>query len=211
MSKIRLTKSELKSQRDDLKQFTRFLPTLQLKKQQLQLEMRLCRAEVERVEGEESAAKKRVETWIALFADPSMISAISAATAVDNVDKKTKNIAGVDVPVFESITFAEAEIDLFATDSWVDDAIDVARELAELRIRKEIIEEQYRLIHEELRVTTQRVNLFEKVKIPECKDNIRKIQIYLGDQQTAAVGRSKIAKRKMEEAAEAEKEKENAA
>ena len=208
MSKIRLTKSELKSQRDDLKQFTRFLPTLQLKKQQLQLEMRLCRAEVERVEGEESAAKKRVETWIALFADPSMISAISAATAVDNVDKKTKNIAGVDVPVFESITFAEAEIDLFATDSWVDDAIDVARELAELRIRKEIIEEQYRLIHEELRVTTQRVNLFEKVKIPECKDNIRKIQIYLGDQQTAAVGRSKIAKRKMEEAAEAEKEKE---
>lgn len=211
MPKIKLTKSELKKQRDDLKQFTRFLPTLQLKKQQLQLEMRQCRAEVERVEAEEAEAKNSVAPWIGLFADPSMISVVSEAASVEDVARKTKNIAGVDVPVFESITFAKVEIDLFSTDTWVDDAIDAARKLAEMRVRKEIIEEQYRLIHEELRTTTQRVNLFEKVKIPECKENIRQIQIYLGDQQTAAVGRSKMAKRKMEEAAEAEKEKENAA
>jgi V/A-type H+-transporting ATPase subunit D len=211
MPKIKLTKSELKKQRDDLKQFTRFLPTLQLKKQQLQLEMRQCRAEVENVEREETEAKKSVAPWIGLFADPSMISIVSEASRVENVDRKTKNIAGVDVPVFESITFSEVEIDLFSTDTWVDDAIDTAKKLAELRVRKEIIEEQYRLIHEELRTTTQRVNLFEKVKIPECKENIRQIQIYLGDQQTAAVGRSKMAKRKMEETAEAEKAKEAAA
>ena len=207
MPKIKLTKSELKKQRDDLKQYTRFLPTLQLKKQQLQLEMRKCKAEVERVEMEEAEEMRRVEPWIALFADPSLTGLVSASAAVEELDKKSKNIAGVDVPVFGSIRFAEVEIDLFATDPWLDDAVDAARKLAELRARKEIIQEQYRLIHNELRVTTQRVNLFEKVKIPECKENIRCIQIYLGDQQTAAVGRSKMAKRKMEEAAEAEKEK----
>ena len=207
MAKIKLTKSELKTQRDDLKQFTRFLPTLQLKKQQLQLEMRKCKIEVERVEMEEAEEMRRVEPWIALFADPTLTGVVSAAVSVEELEKKRKNIAGVDVPVFGSIRFAEVEIDLFSTDPWLDDAVDVARKLAELSARKEIIREQYRLINDELRTTTQRVNLFEKVKIPECKENIRVIQIYLGDQQTAAVGRSKMAKRKMAEAAEAEKEK----
>jgi V/A-type H+-transporting ATPase subunit D len=49
-----------------------------------------------------------------------------------------------------------------------------------------------------LRIVTQRVNLFEKVKIPESKENIRRINIYIGDQQTNSVGRSKIAKKKCE-------------
>ena len=41
------------------------------------------------------------------------------------------------------------------------------------------------------------VNLFEKVKIPETQENIRRISIYLADQQVNAVVRSKIAKRKI--------------
>jgi V/A-type H+-transporting ATPase subunit D len=60
-----------------------------------------------------------------------------------------------------------------------------------------VLQEQTRLLREELRITTQRVNLFEKVKIPETKTNIRIIQIHLGDQQTAAVVRGKIAKNKI--------------
>ncbi len=75
------------------------------------------------------------------------------------------------------------------------------RDLVEIKAERAVLQEQYRRISRELRVTTQRVNLFEKVKIPECKENIRVIQIYLSDQQTAAVGRSKIAKRKMEKVA----------
>ncbi len=57
-------------------------------------------------------------------------------------------------------------------------------------------EKQYELLSKELRTTSQRVNLFEKVKIPESKDNIRKINIFLGDQQTSGVARSKLAKGK---------------
>ncbi|MDP2927327.1 MAG: V-type ATP synthase subunit D, partial [Candidatus Omnitrophota bacterium] len=55
------------------------------------------------------------------------------------------------------------------------------------------------ILRQELRVTTQRVNLFEKVKIPLAEENIRLIKIYIGDQMANAVGRSKIAKRKIEE------------
>ena len=60
------------------------------------------------------------------------------------------------------------------------------------------MEAQIAILAKELRITTQRVNLFEKVKIPECKNNIRIIRIYLGDQQANAVGVSKVAKHKVE-------------
>ena len=45
-----------------------------------------------------------------------------------------------------------------------------------------------KLIAAELRTTSQRVNLFEKVKIPQCRENIRVIKIAIGDEQTAALG-----------------------
>ncbi len=45
------------------------------------------------------------------------------------------------------------------------------------------------------------MNLFEKVKIPETAENIKRIRIYLGDQQTAQVVRGKISKRKLVRAA----------
>ena len=73
-------------------------------------------------------------------------------------------------------------------------------DIVRIRAEREVIRRQYDLIADELRVTTQRVNLFEKVKIPECKENIRAINIYLGDAFTSSVARSKIAKKKLQEA-----------
>jgi V/A-type H+-transporting ATPase subunit D len=62
-----------------------------------------------------------------------------------------------------------------------------------------VIEQGISVLKHELRITTQRVNLFEKVKIPEAKEAIHLIKIYIGDQMTNSVGRSKIAKNKIEE------------
>jgi V/A-type H+-transporting ATPase subunit D len=76
-------------------------------------------------------------------------------------------------------------------------AIEEVKELASLDARINLLTKQADLLGEELRITSQRVNLFEKVKIPETRDNIRIIQIYLGDEQTAAVVRGKIAKKKL--------------
>ena len=53
------------------------------------------------------------------------------------------------------------------------------------------------MLRRELIKTTQRINLYEKLMIPETRENIRKIKVYLGDQQTAAVCRAKIAKGKL--------------
>ncbi len=76
-------------------------------------------------------------------------------------------------------------------------------QLYRLRVERRLLEETHRLLAEELRTTSQRVNLFEKVKIPECRENIRVINIFLGDENTSAVVRSKIAKGKSVKKAQA--------
>ena len=73
--------------------------------------------------------------------------------------------------------------------------------MVDFAVEYKVLREQYELLAAELRTTSQRVNLFEKVKIPECRENIRRIRIMLGDLETAAVARCKIAKRKTAAAA----------
>ena len=99
------------------------------------------------------------------------------------------------------MVFEKHSYDIYTEALWFDDAVAALKKIVELRMEREVIKKQYELIENELRVTTQRVNLFEKVKIPECKENIRTIQIYLGDMDTSAVARSKIAKKKLQETA----------
>lgn len=195
MAKIKLTKNELKQQRDALKRFQRYLPTLQLKKQQLQLEVRQVREAAARLDQETRAFEDELGRWVAVQ-DPAAAALLASLQTVREWRVATRNVAGIDMPVFQSLEFAEPTYDLFLTPPWVDDALAAARRHAELRLRRQLAEEQLRLIGQELRVVTQRVNLFEKVKIPEARENIRRIQICLGDQQTNAVGRAKIAKEK---------------
>jgi len=90
--------------------------------------------------------------------------------------------------------FEDLRYDLFVLPLWVDKGLLTLKEFAVLDSEIEVIRMQEDLLGKELTVTTQRVNLFEKVKIPETRENIRSIRIYLGDQQTAAVVRGKIAK-----------------
>ncbi|MFA6292189.1 MAG: V-type ATP synthase subunit D [Victivallales bacterium] len=201
MAKIKLTKSELKSQRDSLKQFSRYLPTLQLKKIQLQVEMRKCQQKIEENDSRQEELRASLSPWVSLFSANTSVEHISSLIRAEEILTDSQNIAGVEVPVFKSVRFSVVEYDLFTEDLWIDSALEAVKRLFSLKAEQLIIRKQYELIGNELRVTTQRVNLFEKVKIPECKENIRVIQIYMGDQQTAAVGRSKIAKRKMQETA----------
>jgi V/A-type H+-transporting ATPase subunit D len=204
MPKIKLTKSELKKQRDDLKQFSRFLPTLQLKKQQLQMELLKCKEEMKKVKLKEEELKNNISSWFELFGSDEASAFLTESVRMKSIATKRANIAGVDVPVFERAEFEVKPYSLFETSPWIDDGVEIIQQIVSCRAELFVIQEQFDLISRELRVTTQRVNLFEKVKIPECLENVRVIQIYLGDQQTAAVGRSKMAKRKMQQAAENE-------
>ena len=201
MSKLKLTKTELKTQSDALKQYRRFLPTLQLKKQQLQVELRKSRDLVEANRREYQLLRSKLDSFAGLYADPGAREFILQNLRITQVVRSSENIAGVTVPVFDKVEFETAAYDMFEADFWLDGGLQTVQQLISLIEAGKVLEEQYALLNAELMATTQRVNLFEKVKIPECLENIRKIQIYLGDATTAAVVRSKIAKRKLQEAA----------
>ena len=197
MGKIKLTKAELKKQRDDLRMFERYLPTLQLKKQQLQTEILRWNALLQEKQSQERAKTNTVLVWAGLLADPG--AEIAAYFKLARIVEQRKNVAGVDVPVFERAEFIDEEYDLFSTPAWVDSAVEQLKELACLRAEAAILQKALAVLQRELRITAQRVNLFEKVKIPAAIDAIRRIKIYIGDQMANAVGRSKAAKRKIEE------------
>ena len=201
MAKIKLTKTELKKQQDALRQYRRFLPTLQLKKQQLQLEIRQSRERLEENRRRREELINELRDWIALFGDTATLEWMIASLRLVKVEKGQLNIAGVMVPTFSEAVFEEAAPDLLGTPWYTDEALIALKESVGLRAAGRIIEEQERLLSLELRITSQRVNLFEKVKIPECRENIRRIRIQIGDQDTAAVARSKIAKKKSAEVA----------
>lgn len=200
MAKVKLTKTALKAQRDALKQYERFLPTLQLKKQQLQLEMRICTERIAKNETQEKELLASLEAWTLLFGDEHLVEKVVSILSVGEIRQGVQNIAGVGVPTFSGVDFVVAKYDYFMEEPYLDDALEAVKKIASVRLERDIIREQYRLLGQELRVTTQRVNLFEKVKIPEAKENIRVIGIAIGDAQTAAVARSKIAKKKLQEA-----------
>ena len=192
MARVKLTKTELKAQTDALKRFQRFLPMLLLKKQQLQGEIAGITAKAEAAQAKERAVRESLGRWVGLFAtDESLVPGL---VSVREVKTGEANIAGVTIPTFESIDTEVREVDLWATPAWVDDAVKAATEVLSLQCERAVYEEQRRLVAEELQLTSQRVNLFEKVKIPECREAIRVIKIKLGDEQTSAVTRGKIAK-----------------
>ena len=194
MAKIKLSKNELKKQKEGLQRFTRFLPTLQLKKQQLQFEIAKVDRRIDEVKHKIEELNKQLESWIAVFAEKFDLEGL---ISVEEVETETGNIAGVDIPVLKNIRFIEKEYDLFSTPVWVDTGIEAYKNMVGMMAELAIFEEQRRILGEELRITTQRVNLFEKIKIPEAKENIRIIRIYLGDLQTVGVVRGKIAKAKI--------------
>ncbi len=200
MAAVKLTKNELKKQKDSLKRFQRYLPTLQLKKQQLQLVIRQVEAQEQELRQKQQAVRDSMQHWIAVFGDE---ITLDKYVELDKIVTDVSNIAGVDVPVFSELTYKSIEWDLMETPLWVDKGIKALKDLIAFDAEVAVLQRQRELLEEELRTTSQRVNLFEKVKIPEAKNNIRKIQIYLGDQQTAAVVRGKMAKSKVVEAAEA--------
>ena len=197
---IKLTKNEQKVQKDNLKQFERYLPTLQLKKQQLQSVIMKENAQLEQMESDRISMIEDLDDWVAVFAENTLFEKakqLDQLVQPDTVILSTENIAGVKVPKFEELTFKDISYNVDDYPLWVDTAIVKLRGIAQLDALASTQRKRVECLEKELRSTSQRVNLFEKVKIPEAKENIRVIGVYLGDQQTAAVVRGKISKKKL--------------
>jgi V/A-type H+/Na+-transporting ATPase subunit D len=147
---------------------------------------------------EKSRQRERINaelmSWVHVFGENLNIAEL---VKVKETDLETTNIAGVDIPVFNGVIYENIPYDLMFYPLWVDAGVQKLKELFSADMELTILKKQAELLGEELRITTQRVNLFEKVKIPDTTENIRRINIFLGDQQTAAVVRGKLSKNKL--------------
>lgn len=195
MARVRLTKNELKKQKDDLARFTRFLPTLELKKQQLIQEVQRVQSEIAELERHIEATEADVAPWVDVFAEE---VDWGAALAVQRVRTSADNVAGIDIPIFEGVDFEDLTISPFETPLWLD----AGREAVMTQIRRHaeisVLRRQEEILQEEMRITVQRIKLFEEIKIPQAKEVIRVIRIFLGDQLTAEIVRGKISKAKID-------------
>ena len=193
MSRVRASKHELKRQRDALARFQRYLPTLRLKQQQLQVELRRVEALVHETSDQEAEAHQELQTWIDLWSEP---MPLSVYLTLEEVRRGEASVAGVSIPTLEGMSWRQLAPPLDTTPPWVDEALIALEQLMTLRLQRRVLAEQRSLLAAELRLTSQRVNLFEKVKIPEAQEALRVIRIALGDLQAAEVVRAKIAKAK---------------
>jgi len=195
--KLKYNKTALKAQRDGKAKYEKFLPILQLKKMQLQIVIRQLEPIIEEKRTALRRTSEKISQWARFLTDPA--ADVRDYLVISEVVTHTDNIAGVDVPEFKEVIFSERPYSLFVTPPWLDTAVLALRRLISLKEEVRVLLRKEELIREELRTTTQRCNLFEKKLIPELKENIRKIRIFLGDEETAAVARAKLAKAKIQQ------------
>ena len=180
MAAVKLTKNEQKKQKDQLKRYRRYLPTLLLKKQQLQMVIRQVEAQVRQYQEEQRVLMVSIRNWIQVFGGNTLLSEemkVHDLVRIQRIKKHFGNIAGVTIPVYEGVEFEDIQYDLRIYPLWVDRAIEGLKMMADLDARVDTLRRQIQLLEHELRITSQRVNLFEKVKIPETREKLRKIGI----------------------------------
>lgn len=193
---MKLTKTELRDQQTKLHQLQRYLPTLQLKKAMLQAQANEVRNEIHHLE-------KEYEKWqsLALSSAPlfqqDLGVAIHSVAKIQHLGKRYENVAGVELPFFESLTFEPVTYSLLSSEPYLDSLIRLVRRAKEAYVKVEIAIEKKEALEKELREVSIRVNLFEKILIPRTEQIINKIKIFLSDQQLAAVARAKVAKKKI--------------
>jgi len=194
MAKLRLSKQSLHQQQEQLKLYKRLLPSLDLKRRQLTMEVQKARQQ----DGAARAALEALETKIGeelpMLADAEVH--LGELVQLKGYEVEEENVVGVRLPRLGSLECSVSEYSRLATPPWIDVLVQRLKDGAEQYLRAEISAERVRILEGAVRRITQRVNLFEKILIPGAKENIQRIRIFLGDAEKAAVVTSKLSKKK---------------
>jgi V/A-type H+/Na+-transporting ATPase subunit D len=204
MAKLKLSKHALHEQQEQLKLYQRLLPSLDLKRRQLSIEVKNAQEEYEAAQSAVDALETRIGEELPMLADKDF--RLGGLVQLKSYKVVEQNVVGVKLPFLDSIECNVADYSQLATLPWVDTLVQRLKDATEQRMRAEIAGERRSILQTAVRRITQRVNLFEKILIPTAKQNIQKIRIYLGDAERASVITSKLAKQKQQQQREAESE-----
>ncbi len=192
---VALSKTSLQQQRDKLRLFERFLPSLELKRQQLTAEHKKTVQTLAEAEQGADKASRSLAALLPILGSASSMD-LSGLVRIRRIEVAEEHVLGLRLPTLRAVEFDEAEYSLLATPFWFDDLVVCLKDVATYRLRLQVYRERVGRMKASVRRVSQRVNLFEKVLIPNARRDIARIQIFLSDIERAAVVTSKIAKAK---------------
>jgi V/A-type H+-transporting ATPase subunit D len=196
--RIRLNKVSLREQKQKMAMYVRFLPALEARKQQLVMQLAFVRKNIRDQQVLMAKILEEISSWASLYWDIEKI--LRFFISIREIRFASRNVAGLRIREFVEVVYDDPGHSLFSTPYSFDFVLKKTREAISLREHIKILEEQEHVLLEGFRKTSQRINLYEQRLIPLCREAVRKISVYLQDQQAAAVGVAKVAKRLSEEA-----------
>ncbi|MGB5365760.1 MAG: V-type ATP synthase subunit D [Polyangiales bacterium] len=192
MARLKLSKAALQQELTKLKLYEKLLPSLELKRRQLTIELDKARKEHAATRADVERVEARVGAELPMLANSEIdLKGLVKMTAFE---LEQENVVGVRLPVLKQVECQVAEYSPLAKPAWVDALAERLGDAAEARTRIQVAAERVRVLARAERRITQRVNLFEKILIPRTRNHIERIQIWLGDMGRAAVVQAKLAK-----------------
>lgn len=194
MARLALNKSSLARESTQLAEYRRFLPSLELKRLQIMAERAKAREAAARLDADYEQLFTELAESLPMLANRHV--PLEGLVRLKDVVRGEQNLSGTLLPVLDDVEIETEPYSLLARPHWVDAYVAGMRDLLRLHLEREIARERIEKLIEAEAVISRRVNLFEKVLIPQAEKNIRKIRMALADAERDAVVRAKISKRK---------------
>ena len=192
MARLLLSKSTLLKEKKRLESFLRFLPSLEMKRQQLMVAVKKSQKRTDNLKQQVLANEKLIADEVPMLAVKTID--LQGLCQVKKVHHQRKNVVGVWLLDIQSIEFELAEVSILAKPHWVDFIQKKLRQDIEINVMLDVEDFNLDRLKKESKKVTQRVNLFDKVLIPEARRNMRKIQLFLDDKDREMVVTSKLSK-----------------
>jgi V/A-type H+/Na+-transporting ATPase subunit D len=194
MARQLFSKAALHKEVAQVKRYQQFLPSLDLKRQQLIVERYKAAASLTTVEEQIRQCRTMISENLPMISDSRI--ALNDLVTISDVSVGYENNAGVNLPILKAIDVAIKPYSTYAKPHWVDQAVIELKRMLELKVRLQIAQKRLDILEAAVKKVTQRVNFFDKILIPRAKQTIKKISIFLSDAERAGIVRAKITKQK---------------
>ncbi|MFP4620949.1 MAG: V-type ATP synthase subunit D [Bacteroidales bacterium] len=172
----------------------RALPTLQSKEAALRVEVKKAKDTMNELDKKLQEKLDQYEDMARLWCefDKDLVT-------IREVKLATKKIAGTKTPVLEDVDFDLKDFSMYNNPGWYLKGVDLLESLGQIAVEKEVFRKKMELLDYARKKTTQKVNLYEKVQIPQYLDAINKIKRFLEDQENLSKAAQKIVKKRHEQ------------
>jgi len=194
MARLAYSKASLSKETAQLKRYKQYLPSLDLKRQQLAAERKKAQKALQQTGYDIEQCTQQTAAMLPMLADKSID--VQNMVKIKHLEIAEENVVGVHLPTLQNLELEVQAYSFFMKPHWVDELVVQLRKMISLKIQHHIDEQRIEALNTAVKKVTQRVNLFDKVLIPKAQQDIRKIRIYLSDMETAGVVRAKSTKQK---------------